>query len=197
MNIKYYEEYLHYKNIGIKTKAKEYIDNFIHSFKNYDEKELWTIEYLPKIDFDSNGRVRNELFEEIIFPVLWNGYNNKNIELMIWLTKLEQNYCQNLRIWKKMDYKSSTQIINECYEIAPNNEDILDLYLELEIASISYSIHEWPSGILNGNDGATKDECKNLLDKIPFFHKLDRNKKYFEFINDFEDKLKEYMERLK
>ena len=28
-----------------------------------------------------------ELFEEIIFPVLLNGYNNKNIASMVWLDR--------------------------------------------------------------------------------------------------------------
>jgi hypothetical protein len=77
MKIEYFNEYVHYKNIGIKPKAKEFIDKFINSFENYMEKEQWTIEYLSKIEMDSNGRIRNELFEEIIFPVLFNGYNNQ------------------------------------------------------------------------------------------------------------------------
>ena len=195
MDIKYYEEYLHYKKIGIKSKTKEFIDKFIGSFVNYEEKELWTREYLPKIEFDSNGRIRNELFEEIIFPVLWNGYKNKNIELMVWLTKLSQNYYQNNRIWKKMDYKTDFEIIKKCYEIEPN-DDVIDKYLEIIIREIDYSIHEWPYGILFGNNFATKDECKELLDKITFLRKLDRNEKYYEFINDYENKLKEYIERL-
>src|SRR5215469_232955 len=94
MNIEYYSEYLHFKNIGIKPKIKEAITKFIKSFESYSEKEAWTLEYLQKLEYDSNGRIRNELFEEIIFPVLLNGYTEKNVSLMIWLVKLSQNYYQ-------------------------------------------------------------------------------------------------------
>ena len=47
---------------------------------------------------------------------------------MVWLVKLEQNYHQNTSIGKLMGYKSSNQIIRECYEIDPNNEEIIDLF---------------------------------------------------------------------
>ncbi|GMO65553.1 MAG: hypothetical protein Ta2A_13630 [Treponemataceae bacterium] len=195
MNIEYFNEFLQNEKLGIKTKAKEFVNKFIQSFVNYREKELWTIEYLPKLEENGNGRIRNELFEEIIFPVLLNGYNSKNISLMIWLAKLSQNYYQNKRIWMKMNYKSDTKILKECYAIEPNNTEIIDLYLELEINSINFSMHEWPSGILYGNDFATEDECKKLLQEIPFIHKLDRNKKYEKYLNEYENSVKEYMNK--
>ena len=50
MNIEYYNKYLEYEEKGIKSKAKEYINNFINSFENNNEKNSWTIEYLPKLN---------------------------------------------------------------------------------------------------------------------------------------------------
>jgi hypothetical protein len=116
---------------------------------------------------------------------------------MIWLVKLWQNYYQNKRIWEKINYKTDLEIIKECYEIEPNNNDVIEIYLELEICGIAYSKHEWPSGILFGSDGATKEECKIILEEIPLLYKLDRNKKHFEYIKDYENKVKEYMDRIK
>jgi hypothetical protein len=193
MNIEYFNEYVHYKNVGVKLKAKEFIGKFINSFEDYTEKEQWTIEYLPKLEMDSNGRIRNELFEEIIFPVLLNGYNNKNILPMIWLAKLNQNYYQNNRIWKKINYKTEVEIIKECYDLKPDNNDVTDLYLEIMINRIDFNMHEWPEGILFGNSFATKDECEILLERIGFMNKLDKNKKYSKYLRDCEDKIKEYM----
>jgi hypothetical protein len=197
MKIEYFNEYVHYKHIGIKPKAKEFIDKFINSFENYMEKEQWTKEYLSKLEMDSNGRIRNELFEEIIFPILLNGYNNKNILLMIWLVKLNQNYHQNHKIWEKINYKTEVEIIEECYGLEPDNNDVIDLYLELMINRIDFNMHECPPYILFGNSVAEKDECKILLERIGFINKLDRNKKYFEYLCDCEEKIKEYMEREK
>jgi hypothetical protein len=191
--MEYFNKYLYYKEIGMKDKAKEAVENFVKSFESHTEKELWTTEYLVKLENDSNGRIRNELFEEIIFPVLWAGYNKKDIKSMIYLAKLSQNYYQNNNIFKKMDYKTDLQIIKEAYELEPDNNDIIDLYLEIMIQWISYAIHEYPSGILIANNGATKEQCEGLLAEIPLLNKLDRHKKYSEYIKDYEHKIKEDM----
>ena len=198
MNIEYYNEYLKYKNLGIKSKVKEYIDYFVDSFLNYDEKELWALEYLPTLKINNYGRIdciRYELFEKIIFPVLLNGYKNQNIELMIWLVRFNDNYYGNNDVNKIMNYKTLFQIINECYEIDPKNNEVIDLYLEILIDEISFNIHHYPSVILTENIGTKKDQCKKLLEELPFIHKLDRNKKYYEFLTDYENNIKEYMER--
>ena len=97
---------------------------------------------------------------------------------------------------EKIDFKSSLQIIEECYENDPSNNEVIDRYLELKMDMISFSIHEWPYGILFGNNFATKEECELILEDIPLLYKLDRNKKHSEYINDYENKVKEYMIRL-
>ena len=149
------------------------------------------------MDINNHLRLRNELFEEIIFPVLINGYNNKNVKLMIWLVILSQNYYQNERIWERMNYKTDYQIIKECYEIEPGNNEVIELYLKLEIEKINFSVHEWPYGILYGMNFATKEECKLLLEKTEFVKGLDRKKKYIDYISDYENKILEYMEEIK
>jgi hypothetical protein len=193
MNIEYFNEYLKYEQMGIKSKGKECLNSFINSFENYNEKLLWTIEYLPELKFNKNNRIRNELFEEIVFPVLLEGYNNRNIKLMIWMVKLNQNFTQNEKLWKKINYVSNLSLIRECYEMEPDNTEIVDLYLEIIIEKILFRIHEWPYGILIGNTFAEKDECKKLLEEIPLLNKLDRNKKYSELIMEYESIINEYI----
>jgi hypothetical protein len=195
MNIEFFNEYLKYEQLGIKSKTKECLHGFINSFENDSEKELWAIEYLPTLEFNKHGRIRNELFEEIIFPVLLKGYNNKNVKLMIWMVKLIQNLYQNSKLSKEINYASDLDLIRECYKLDPKDNEITDLYLEIIIKKIAYRIHEWPYGIIIGNTFAEKDECKKLLEEIPLLNKLDRNKKYNEFIVEYENIIKEYMDR--
>jgi RAB protein geranylgeranyltransferase component A len=195
VEIDYYNEYLRHKQAGISRKTKEAVMKFIHSFENYAEKESWVMDYLSKPEYDSNGRIRNELFEEIIFPVLLNGYANKNVPLMIWLVKLNQNYYQNHRIWEKINYKTTLEIIMECYQLEPDNNEVTDMLLEVWIEQINFNIHEWPHGVLWGNSFATKDECISLLERVKFINRLDRDRKYSACLNDYENKVKEYMER--
>ena len=195
MNVGYFNEYLKYEQMGLKSKTKGCLKDFINSFENYKEKELWAIEYLPKLEFNENSRIRNEIYEEIIFPVLLEGYNNKNIELMIWIVKLIQNLYQNNKLWGKINYITDLDLIMELYKLEPDNDEIIDLYLEIIIEKISFRIHEWPEGILIGNTFAEKEECKKLLEEIPLLNKLDRNKKYNKYIMEYENIIKEYINK--
>jgi hypothetical protein len=195
MEIEHFNSYLKYERMGIKAETKKQLHNFISSFENHEEKIVWTIEYLPKLEFNNNSRIRNELFEEIVFPVLLEGYTNKNVKLMVWMAKLIQNLYQNKKLWEKINYDSDLNIIRECYELEPDNNEISDLYLEIIIEKILYRIHEWPSGILIGNTFAEKDECKRLLEEIPLLNKLDRNKKYYELVIEYENILKEQIKK--
>jgi hypothetical protein len=197
MNIEFYNEYITFSRKGIRSKARECINNFINSFDDFKEKQLWTKEYLPKLEKTRNGYIRNELFEEIIFPVLLNGYKNKNISLMIWLVKLHENYYRNRKIWEEINYKTDLEIIKECYEIDGNNKEIIELYLSIEITRIIYALYESPCSILMDSNGMTLEDCKKeLLEEIPLIRKLDRNRKYTDFIDDYENKLNKYIKRL-
>jgi hypothetical protein len=193
MNTDYFNEYLLYKDKGLKEKAKEAVVNFVNSFETYEEKEAWTLEHLSELPADSNGRIRNEIFEEILFPVLWNGYNNKKVELMVWLAKLYQNCIQNKRVFARMSYKTDYEIISECYDLEPDNTEVIDLYLEIKVRYIAFSIHEYPYGILDGMTWATKESAENMLAEIPFLRKLDRNNRYQDFTDDYEEMLKKYI----
>jgi len=198
MNIQFYNEFIDCSRKNLKTKAKEYINKFINSFDNFKEKELWTMKYLPNLEKTHDGYIRYELFEEIVFPVLWNGYKNKNISLMIWLVKLSENYYRNRKILEEINYKTDLEIIKECYEMDCDNNEIIDLYLSIEIRGINYAMHEWPSCILIGTSNTNLEDCeKELSEVIPIIKKLDRQKKYTDYINDYENKLKKYIKRLK
>ncbi len=136
-----------------------------------------------------------ELFEKIIFPVLLKGYNDNNVELMLWLAKLCVDLYRNKKVWEKINYKTKCEILEECYDLEPQNEVVSKLLLEEKISEIRYHIHEWPDGILYGHNGATADECRILLSEIPLINKLDKTKEYQGLIKDYENKITEYMER--
>ena len=195
MNNEYFDDYLKYEKSGVKAKARESLDAFIKSFGTYAEKEAWTREHLPELELNHPGRIRHELFDRIVFPVLLQGYRDRDIGLMVWLVRLSQNLYQHEKSWAMINYKTDLQIIRECYHLDPCNSEVRELYLEIEIRGILYSIHEWPSGILIGNNGASAEECRELLEGIPLLRFMDWDKKYGDIISDYEDKLREYIGR--
>ena len=114
---------------------------------------------------------------------------------MIWLARLFRDYYRNAALFEKLNCVTGMEILKECYALEPDNEAIQDMLLKSFVEGISYSVHEWPAGILWGNNGATEEECNILLDEIPLIHKLDRKNEHSEFIKDYEDKINEYKKR--
>jgi len=195
MNFEYYQEFLMCQSKGLKQQSKDALERFICSFSDFSEKQTWVTENLSDLEVHSNGRLRNELFEELVFPVLADGYKNKQVHLMIWLVKFSKNLYQNQPLWHKIHGVTPYEIIRECYDLEPENTEIRDLCLQLGLEGIQYAIHEWPCGILLGPDGATKEACQAELVNVNFLRTLDHSGKYESQLADYENKLHEYMKR--
>ena len=188
MNIEYFYKYISYEYNGVKTRPKLFLNKFILSFANYKEKESWTIEYLPLLERYFDNYIPNELFEEIIFPVLSKYIHTK--EYKKYLIKFGKTFYRNKKVWWELGYELRKELIEEFYELEPDNDEIIDVYLEFKIDMIKWALHHWPDIIVG-----TLEECKEMLEEIPFIHKLDRNKIYQEYISDFEIKLKKWLEK--
>ncbi len=195
-NEKYYE-FIELDKKGQKKEAKRILNEFISSFSSFEEKEKWTYDYLPSVETNHHSRIRHELYEKIIFPVLLEGFRKREVKAMHWIVKTRQNLFSAQDLYKEIEYKSPVEIIKECYALEPSNFEINEIYLEMKIDFISYSQHEWPSGILYGMIGATLEECYEVKDELPLVRNLDKDKKYVEYINEYESKLDTYIERLK
>ena len=68
--------------------------------------------------------------------------------------------------------------------------------LKAIVSWLDYSEHEWPSGILYGNDDATIEQCDELNTEVQRVLKLDKEHMYSEFIKQYVKKLNEYRARL-
>jgi len=188
MNIEFFNKYL----ASIKSKdrimAKKYIDKFIKSFTSYEEKEAFTKDYLSELGKKEYRHIRHELFVKIIFPVLLNGYNNRNIQCMIWIIEFIHTFRQHEDLWKQIGKKNEKTMLYECYEIAPNNDKVNKMYMEMKLKCINGFIHAMNS---------KKDDMSHygswiLLD-IKEFKDIDRNSIYNNALENCENEVREYL----
>ena len=195
MDIEFFNKYL----ASIKNKdrimAKKHIDKFIKSFANYEEKEAFTKVYLSDLEKREYKHIRHELFVNIVFPVLLNGYNNKDIQSMIWITKFIYDFYNHDSLCKQNGFyigyelrHKHKMLLEECYEIAPDNEEVYKLYVEMKIEDINSSIY-W----INSGKKGIGHNVNSLLDMINVFKNIDKNKIYENIITECENKAKEYV----
>lgn len=146
----------------MKKQASKALRGFISSFENGKEKEDWVWEYLPKLQSNRHLRIRHEIFHELVYPILKAGYESRDFDSTLWLGKLAQNIYKTQQLHKKLDWVSELGLYKKCYEIDPRNDEVRLLLLKTIVSWLEYSEHEWPSGILYGNNGATIEQCDEI-----------------------------------
>lgn len=193
MKVEYYNQYLHFKSIGLRAKATENLKQFIDSFESFEEKEQWTRDFLES--GDSEDIIRHEIYKIVVFPVLLKGYQKQDFWSLTWLIKTIQNIYKVKTLHEQIDFKTDYQLLQDCYSIEPQNPEIRQALLKKLLSWLDYSIHEYPRGILYGHNGATIDECQDILTHIEFVKTLDPEEKFKDFLDDVRTKVLEYMAR--
>ena len=196
MRIEYYNKFIDHQERGLKKLATQAVRDFIASFENEEEISNWVWDFLPKLQKNRHSRVRHEIFCELVYPTLKRGYDSGDFKSTLWLGKLIQDIYQTNVLDDKFSYMTDFDFFRESYEINPKSEKARLLLLECIIKRLEYAAHEWPSGILSGNHGATLEECEEIGSEARLAKALDQKNKYSEFISEFMNKLMQYKSEL-
>ena len=196
MNIEHYHEFREYEEKGLKKQASKSLRAFISSFKSDEEINEWVWEHLPTMETNRHSRIRHEIFHELVYPILKSGYENNDFSSTLWLGKLAQNIYQAQQLHEELDWVTELSLYNKSHELDPSNDEARLLLLKAIVAWLEYSEHEWPSGILYGNDGATIEQCDEISTEVQRVLKLDKEHSYSEFIKQYVKKLSAYRARL-
>ncbi len=192
-NLELYETYERQLAVGRRKEAAQTIALFIQSFSGLEEKKQWSEAFLNGW---SSHKIRHEIYEHIIFPVLLESYKRSEPWGIHWLAKTAQNLYQATALWEQVDHKSECQLLDQLLSITPNDAGVKAELLARQIDWLRYCGHEWPSGILYGHDGATLPQCAEIKEAVAKARELDLSSAYSAFLADFEGKLGEYISRL-
>ena len=189
------EKYLLYKKLlsdGLRKKANIIANELVLYWKETNDNNL-----LNKILNDSESKnINHILFKGIVFPHLLSGYHEGKLHETKLLIKHIQHFYSDQELWKKIEYKSEIQLLIELLKSFPDDEWVKTTYIRKFIDWLQFCGHEYPAGILYGMNGATAEECDDILLTIDNIHKIDEENIYFEFLEDLKDKKIEYKSRL-
>jgi len=196
MDIENFETYKAYNEKGLKKPATASLHKFIASFLGDSERQDWVWSYLATLEKNNHCRIRHEIFTELVYPVLKQGYLNQDFDATFWLGQLTQNIYQNKALHEELDFITEYQLYLKCYQLKPNSVEVISVLLKVMVQQLEYALHEYPSAILWDNNSANLAQCEELAKELAFARKLDGESKYNLFFNDVEDKLSTYSARL-
>ena len=107
-----------------------------------------------------------------------------------------QNVYQTKGIFEELGSNVEMDFYRKCHEIDPSMEEGNELLLQSILSWLSHCVHEWPSGILYGMDGASIAQCQEIRVEANFAKSLASKERELSFIDDFLVKLTEYELRL-
>lgn len=194
MNSTHYERYKVFKEAGRRAEASAEIGLFVKSLETFDEKSSfvrWFLEHEPQ-----GQKIRHELYEHVIFPVLLDGYRRRDPWSLWWLAITAQNLYGAKHLWHQVDGITDFALLQELHGLSPNDDQVRIKLLERQMEWFQFCVHEWPAGILYGMDGATLEQCQEIADAVECAIQLDKEGRYTEFLADFSAKLRQYRARI-
>lgn len=194
MNAHLYERFVSLKSLGRKAEAKAALDSFIASFETPEEKQVWVFSFLE--DEGYGHKVRHEIYENLVYPVLLDGYLKDEANSVAWLARTVENLWEIKSPHPALRGKGELALHKEAYGLAPDENMRIGLIKTL-IRGFDYAQHEWPAGILCGTDGADIEQCQDILQDIDLARQLDSEKRYESYLSKFEAKVNEYTKRLR
>lgn len=193
MNLTAYDDFVAATRAGRKSATATALHVFLKSFSTFDEKRAWVVDFLKT--YQPQDKIRHELYEQLIFPVLLQSYRNLEIWGIRWLAATSQNLYRSKELWAQIDFVTEHSLLKQWSSLEPENELARTALLEKLIDGFESSEHEWPAGILYGMNGANPDQCQEIASAITEARALDFNGKYDSYLTRFHEKLNSYMQR--
>ena len=91
-----------------------------------------------------------------------------------------------------MGYISEEQLTIRLLEMCPDDVWAKARRMEQLQRWLAYTIHEWPSGVLYGSDGATHEQCEEILDAVGELRDLDEDGRFNALCDDVREKAMQY-----
>lgn len=175
---------------GLKAKARQIADELIQAYRDCPDPE-----FVYAICETCGHKIDFLIWKAIVLPELQKGLadNPRAIRGMI---ETIQNLYSSKSDWESLEYITEEQLAIRLLQICPNDQWTRQRRTEQLRRWLSYTIHEWPSGVLYGADGATLEQCDEILDAVEELRGLDDARLSNDLCDEVKEKTIEYRSRL-
>jgi hypothetical protein len=191
---KLYEEYLRWQSLGVKAKATAALRAFLDSFHDLAAKAAWTDANLEGLKSNRHARIRHELFEEVIFPVLLIRFQAAEPEAMYLLAQFRHNLYSASHLHRQIGSLGAEDLLRSANAKAPGEDRYRRGLLKALLEHFGYLDHEWPAGILV--DVRDPSSWHALLEDIRLARDLDHAGEKADRLDQFEARVLAYESRI-
>lgn len=170
-----WNRYLELEKEGLRSAYIDQLAKFIDSITeklSEEDRHRWARGIAKQVvDQGVDIPVRFPLFRELIFPALRVGIENTQPGCARWLAGFFGllHHCGDEIEELSIELRSRKGLLRLALEQDPEDSLALESLVSLEADEFEYALHELPSAVLCGANGATTDECAEMLADIQVF----------------------------
>lgn len=172
-----WDAYLAEERTGVRSLALTQLESFITELllRPAAEWHPWAIEVATEVvDSSINLPVRMPLFRSVLFPALYAELCAGSPSAARLLAGFSQllYHSQNCRDQLKPELQSEHGLILEAVRRDPKDSRAKHRLRAILRSRFDYSLHELPTGVLYGHNGATGEQCAEMIDELADYTKL-------------------------
>lgn len=115
--------------------------------------------------FEHNITIRHPFFLYVIYPALAKGVDNNDTSAIKLLIQLFGYYGNFQNVTSDNKYTGWT-LLKKGLQLAPFDKELLSIYEKQLEYYFDYTLHELPVGVLYESNGASIEECDELLKEL-------------------------------
>ena len=172
-----WNQYLHEERSGVRRTALTRLDAFIAALLQ-EPSTVWT-EWARALaaasaDDSLDVPVRMPLFRQVFLPALTAGVRHGEPGAARTLACFGHLLVHGLPTDLPPALEARAGLLREAVRVDPGDVRALNLLVEDEARYFTFTLHELPSGVLYGMNGATCEQCAELLCAVDAFDELTR-----------------------
>ena len=150
------------------------LDSFLAALASTPEEE-WTgwAQNVARhvVDNGTDIQIRMPLFRRAIFPALLAGFKKQTPGCARWLAGLIQHIyrCKDCQQQLPEDCQTETGLLHAALQHDTTDHASRERLVDAWGLALGFAIHEVPSGVLYGMDGATAEQCLELQEWLRSF----------------------------
>ncbi|WP_224240090.1 hypothetical protein [Hyalangium gracile] len=162
---------------GRRKEALQVAEELAASLRQYPEewKEQWVVSVCEEL-IDRNPvprelgipQMRYPLLRDLIYPVLLRRYARRDADAARWFAWLMRRYSNAGRLWEQLppDAQTSFAMLRRAAEWSPDDVRVTVPLVEHLTAWFHHAMHELPMGVLYGMNGASVEQCGEMLEEL-------------------------------
>jgi hypothetical protein len=159
-------QYLAAEGRGDRRAALPVLSEFVAQLRAGPKRELaeWAASFCRRVlDEGEPMPLRHPLFIGVLVPFLKDGLKEKAPHTARWSAAVTQHLYSDQATWREFDFLTERDLLERALEHDPADVRASHRLLGVMWAQLRYASHEVPLGILHGPNGASFDECGQLL----------------------------------